>query len=163
MAQAYQALDIRAAYPAAANIPSFVQTAGTNYPVPGWSFTITSSQAVYWDWVISSYASGNLNVSCLFYASGGQTTNNVRWDAQIAAITPGDAQSIETKAFATATNTTTTINGTARGLTQSIVVVSNLDSLANLDLVRLKLLCSSSSTLASNPILTSVTVDYLST
>jgi len=153
MATTKMNLPIEAAGPGTSAIPAMVNTAGTNSPVPGYSFTIASVQAIYWHFPIFYYGSGNLTLNLVWYASGGQTTGNVRWDSQIMAITPGDAQSLETDAFATATNTTTTVNGTARGPTKTQVTISNLDSLAEEDCVRLKLICNSG-TLASNPILT---------
>lgn len=58
----------------------------------------------------------------------------------MAAITPGDAQSVETKAFASATTTTTTVTATAKALTSTAITLSNLDSVANGDTVWIKIL-----------------------
>lgn len=156
-------LPIEAAWPGASAIPALINTAGTNFPVPGWSFTIASSHAIYWHFVIQGYGSGNLSLKLHWYASGGQTTGNVRWDASISAVTSGDAQSIESDAFATATNTTTTVNGTAKGVTATTVTISNLDSIADQDRVTLKLVTNSAGTLGSNPVLLEAWLEFSDT
>lgn len=62
--------------------------------------------------------------------------------AAVAAITPGDAQSVETKAFATADTATVAINTTAKGLTAVPITITanHLDSVASGDTVWIKIL-----------------------
>ena len=43
------------------------------------------------------------------------------WTAALAAMSQGDAQSVETKAFATSQSTTTTVNATAKGDTGTAI------------------------------------------
>lgn len=114
------------------NQPQLVLENGTTIPVSGYNFT-ANNQVMFRKFCARNYLSGNLTARIRWYSQTGQTTGNAQFSAAIAAITPGDAQSVLTKALATATNTTTTVNGTARGDTTTDVVISNLDSLAEGD------------------------------
>jgi hypothetical protein len=64
------------------------------------------------------------------------TTGGVVWGVQIAAVTPGDAVSLNSaKAFATVNAATTTVPGTAGYLTEASITLTNADSLAAGDFV----------------------------
>lgn len=114
------------------NQPALLLENGTTIPVSGYSFT-TNGQIMFRKFCARAYLSGNLTCRIRWYSQTGQTSGNAQLSAAIAVVTPGDAQSLLTKALATATNTTTTVNGTARGDTTTDVTISNLDSLAEGD------------------------------
>lgn len=143
------------------NQPTLVLENGTNFPVSGYLFD-TVGEKFYRRFSAYAYLSGNVTVRIRWYSETGQTTGNVRWDAAIAAISAGDAQSVLTKALATATNTTTTVNGTARGITTTDVTVSNLDSLAADDEVWLAISLGAA-TMTGGAVIASVEVIYAST
>jgi len=163
MATTKMPLPIEAASPGTSAIPAMTNDAGTNFPVPGYSFTIASNQAIYWHFPLLYYGSGSLVVNLLWFSAGGSTTGNVRWDASMNAITPGDAQSILTDSLSTVANTTTTVNGTARGVTLTQVTVAATDSAAEGDRIELKVTCNSAGTMASNAVLVDAFVTWSDT
>lgn len=114
------------------NQPTVENVNGTTIPVAGYLFS-TNGDVFFRRFCARAYLSGNLTCRVRWYSKTGQTTGDIQWSAAIAAVTPGDAQSVLTKALATATNTTTTVNSTARGDTTTDVTISNLDSLAEGD------------------------------
>ena len=68
------------------------------------------------------------------------TSGAVKWGAQIAAVTPGDAVVINSaKAFATVNTATTTVPGTVGYVTESSITMSNDDSVAAGDFVVLRI------------------------
>lgn len=115
------------------NIPEYVSINGTNGPVSGYAFDAATMEQIFvrvpaWD-----YLSGNVTLYLRWASRAGSTTGAVIWGGQLAALTPGDAQSVLTDSFATAATTTTTVNGTASGPTETQVVITALDSLADGD------------------------------
>lgn len=142
------------------NQPTLVLANGTTFPASGYQFTATS-QVMFRRWTAVAYLSGNVTCRIRWYSSS--TSGNAQFSAAIAAITPGDAQSVLTKALATATSTTTAVGGTASMINTTDVTVSNLDSLAADDEVWLAVTRSASTTVASGPVVTSVEVIYAST
>lgn len=116
-------------------------TVGTNPSVRFYGFDGAGTTKQYLNFVFraSNYASGNLTVDIDTWMTGTATTGNVKWECAIGCITPGDAQGVTTDTFATATNATTTVSGTAKGLFRCTVTVSNLDSLAADDIVTLQI------------------------
>lgn len=133
-------LDIAGARVDPTNTPEYVYIAGTNFPSDGYAFPQSSAKAIYLKIGAELYGnSGNWTFEVYWYSRSGSTTNSVQWTAALAAITPGDAQSVETKPFATSQNTTTTVNGTAKGLTITQITISNLDGVNAGDTVWIKL------------------------
>lgn len=140
MATTRQYFDAIAGVPHATAIPEQVKIDGTNFPVWGFAFTINTNEQLSFRWKALNYGSGNVTVTCFWFARTGQTTNTVTWGAALSVLTPGDAQSVLTDAFATEnTSSATAPNGTASGLTSSAITVSNLDSLANGDSVEMRI------------------------
>lgn len=140
-------------------------TITTNFPSDGYAFdgTGTTIERIFFKFRAINYASGNITVDIDWYSRSGSTSGNVKWDASIAAVTPGDAVSMEAKTFATANTVTTTVNGTAKGLTRSTITISNLDSLAIDDFVQLNIdRDPNSDTMVGDAICRLVTVTYLS-
>lgn len=133
-------IDPAAFRPFGTTFPELVKIDGTNFPNFGPAFDGgTAVEDAYYVFEARQYGSGNLSLDVEWYSRSGSTTGAVFWSAAIACVTPGDAVSMEAKSFATATTATTTVNGTARGLTRSTVTISNLDSIAANDLVILRL------------------------
>lgn len=117
--------------------PAYVRTAGTNFPVSGLAFDASAAtETAYWKFPAFSYGSGNLTCDIDWYADTA-TSGNIVWEAKIAAITPDtDSQDVETKAFATAlTVTDSHLGTTGQRLHRASITVSNLDSIAALDVV----------------------------
>lgn len=120
--------------------PQFIKNNGTNGPVSWLAYDAAATETAYWTWESFDYGSGNLTLD-IIWAAATATSGVVRWEAAIAAITPEtDSQDPETKAFATATALDDTHLGTtAKRLHKATITVSNLDSLAALDVVYLKI------------------------
>lgn len=134
MATVTQSLDVGAFVPFATAIPQLRKTDGTNDPVFGPSFidNTTDQQLLSPRWLAVNYGASNPNINVLidWYSFGGATTGAVVWGCALQAVTPGDAQSIETDTFATENTATTTVTGTAKALTRSTVTITNLDGIA---------------------------------
>lgn len=118
------------AQPFSTTSPAYVKTDGTNFPVAALAFDASTSEIAHWHGHAVSYGSGNLTVKVRGYAATA-TTGAVVFGASVAAITPSDAQSAETKAFGTeATSSSTNVSGTADAIVEASVTVSSLDSIA---------------------------------
>ena len=121
------------------NAPEWVQANGTNFPKSGYAFDGGSSvEAMFFEVPAVNYAAaGNLTLLIDFYTSA--TSNATVFQAAISATTDGEAQSMLTDAFATATNSGgVTSNSTANGHKRATITISNLDSLADGDRFTLK-------------------------
>lgn len=135
MATVYLPLDPKSAILSTSSIPELVLIVGTNGPVMGYAFDASAREDIYFSLPLPLYGSGNVTVTLHWYSRSGSTSGAVVWGSRLAAVTPGDAQSMESKNWATAATQTTTVNSTAKGLTSSAVAISSLDSLTALDTV----------------------------
>lgn len=120
--------------------PMFVRNLGTAFPVTALAYDAAAQENAYWKFAPINYGSGNITVTVIWYADTA-STNVVRWDAALAAITPNtDTQDVETDALATSTSADDTHLGTTGQRLHSIdVVISNLDSIAAGDAVFLRI------------------------
>jgi hypothetical protein len=146
--------------------PALYLENGTSIPYSGYGFDATTSEQIFLDFKVPFYLSGNLTVTLRWYSQTGQTSNAVVWGVQLAALSAGDAQSVLTDALATAQTTTTTVNGTARGSTETVVTVTNLDSLAADDTVQMRIYrdaAAGGDTMTGDAILFDVEVEYAAT
>lgn len=120
--------------------PELIQANGTNFPLNGMAFDGAATiEAMFFEVFAVEYGASNPNLTLLidFYCSA--TSNNSVLQAAISATTPGDAQSLLTDAFATATNSGAVANiGTANAHNRATITISNLDSLAPNDRFTLK-------------------------
>lgn len=125
---------------ATSGFPQFKNTSGTNFPVTGLYFDAAVTESAYFKRRLAGYGSGNLTLNVTWYADTA-TSGVVRWSAAIACITPNtDTQDVETKAFATATDTDDTHLGTTgQRLHGHDVTISNLDSATAGDVVWIRL------------------------
>jgi hypothetical protein len=168
MATVTYPLSVGALIPSATVPPELVRLEGTNFPEFGYAFAdATADEIVYTERLfIPNYGSGNVSVICDWRSRTGQTTGAVVLGAALSVITPGDAQSVATDAFATENTQTTTVNGTANGLTRTTIAVSNLDSLAANDSLVLRLVrrqSNGSDTMTGDCIIEGVTLQYSDT
>lgn len=166
MATIEQSFDLKAANLFTTGIPTLVLANGTNFPLSGYAFNDTTLNAVYINLNAIYYLSGNLTVTVEWYSAAGNITGNVMWGIQIGAVTSGDPQSLLTKALATAQTNASTVNGTASGLRDGIVTVTNLDSLAAGDWVQVRLYRDAADvgdTMAGDAVATILKVAYAAT
>lgn len=73
------------------------------------------------------------------YKMASATSGAVGWVAQVAAVSDGDAQDVDAKAFAAANSATVTVPGTAGYLDEASITLTADDSVAAGDLVILRL------------------------
>jgi hypothetical protein len=124
----------------AANFPQLSKVNGSNFPVAGLAYDATTEEAAFWKFIATNYGSGNLTLTVYWYADTA-TSGDVIWGAAIAAITPNtDTQDVETDGLATANTVTDSHLGTTGQRVHSAdITISNLDSLANGDLVFIRI------------------------
>jgi len=118
----------------------------TNFPAltsvnarPVLAFDQTTDETCYWTFVAPQGLTGALSIIIhLFGAAAG--TNSTYWQAQVEAVTPGDAMDLDS---ATSFDTANAGNGamlTTQGHQTSIsITLTNADSIAAGDYVRLSL------------------------
>jgi len=140
---------------------------GTNAPVTGIAYDAAADESAFWKIIAVPYGSGNLTLELQWYADTA-SSGVVRWGAAIAAITPDtDSQDIETKSFATEqTVDDTHLGTTGQRVHTCSITVSNLDSLANKDLlfVRIRRIGSNAAdTMTGDAILTQALLSYSET
>jgi hypothetical protein len=137
---------------------------GTNFPINTLAFDTGTSETVYFRLIARNYASGNLTVRIRWYADTA-TSGGVVWGASIAAVSAGDATNMETKAFATEQlSATSTASATTHGPVEATVTVSNLDSLATMDDLILRIArktAEAGDTMAGDALVMFVIVEYL--
>lgn len=168
MATVTMPVGIGALLPSATIPPELVRLEGTNFPEWGYAFAdATNDETVFTERLfVPNYGSGNVSVICDWRSRTGQTTGAVVLGAALSALTPADAQSVATDAFATENTQTTTVSGTASALNRTTITVSNLDSLAANDslVVRIRRLQSNGSdTMTGDCIIEGVTLQYSDT
>lgn len=123
----------------AANFPAKTVINGTtSYKVL--QFDDTTDETCYWLFQLQNYLSGLLTVTIYWYAAS-SSSGSVVWEASIAAITPNmDSQNTETKDVAASDYVQTTHPGTTvKRMLSSVITITNLNSLANGDILILKL------------------------
>jgi hypothetical protein len=152
------------ALPLASAFPQYTKINGTNMPVSGLAYDTTTAETMHWQFPILSYGSGNITATVYWYADTA-TSGGVVFESAIRAVTANtDTQDIETDAYATATNATQTHLGTTGQRLHSFdIVVSNLDAVANLDLVTFRLgrlPANASDTMTGDAIVVAVVLSY---
>lgn len=111
-------------------IPELALILGSNAPILAYCFDAAAREDIYDMFRLPLYGSGDLTLKLGWYSRAGEVTGDVVLGARVAAVTPGDATSMEAKNWAAAATTTTTVNATAKGLTNTDIAISNLDGLA---------------------------------
>lgn len=133
------------------NYPGLSLVAGTSFPVWRLLFDAASDEAAFWQLPVLQYGSGNWSIDIEWYAVNA-TSGNVVWEAQLAAITPNtDSQDVETKSLATLNYVQDAhLDTTSKRLHRCTITLSNLDSVANLDAVWLRIARDADSTNATD-------------
>lgn len=167
MATVYQQLNPTSAVFRTTAFPQVVQANGTNIPVRGLAFDASTEEACFFTFRAVNYGSGNLTLDVYWYADTA-SSGDVIWGAAIAAITPNtDSQDVETDSLATAsTSTDTHLGTTGQRLHHIAVTISNLDSLANGDIVQLRVYRDADAggdTMTGDAILTNLVLSYSDT
>ena len=140
---------------------------GSSYPITGLFYDAATDEAAFWRFVATNYGSGNIDAELFWYADTA-STNAVVWGVTIAAITAGtDTQDAETDGLATeATATQTHLGTTGQRLHRTVVTVTSLDSLADGDVVTMRVRrvgSSGSDTMAGDAALVYVRISYSDT
>lgn len=133
MATVYFPIDVASARYKGSSIPELVNIAGTNFPLGGQAMDAAAREDLFFQTPIPLFGPSNTTLAVIirWYSRTGQTSGNAIFGAAIAAVSPGDAVSMEAKAFAASTTAgATTVNATAKGPTETTVTIANLDSLA---------------------------------
>jgi len=95
-------------------------------------------ESAHWQFRLPANYSSSPVLKVQWHANA--TANAVKWQAQIAAVTPDDADTPLEHAFATANTTTTNVNATeARRLTETSITLTNADSMAAGDFIQVVL------------------------
>ena len=160
-------LDPQNALGLATAFPQYVKINGTNLPVAGLAYDASTQENGFWQFPILAYGSGNITATVLWYADTA-SSGGVVWGGSIRAVTPdSDSQDIETDALATETNVADTHLGTTgQRLHTCAITISNLDSVAALDLVTFRLsrlTANGSDTMTGDAIVVAVILSYSDT
>jgi hypothetical protein len=106
---------------------------------PVLSFDATTSETSYWTFVAPQGMTGTLTV-VVTYMMASATTGGVAFDAALEAITAADATDLDAgTSFATVNANTGSVPGTAGYINQISITMTNDDSIAAGDYVRLSL------------------------
>jgi hypothetical protein len=140
--------------------PGIKRVNGTNVPLSGYAFDASTEEALFFRFRASDYVSGNVVVDLDWYPDTA-TSGNVVWGASISAITPGDAQDLETDALSTVATATTAATGTHR-LARTVITITATESLSTNDQVVLRvarIAANGSDTMTGDAVLTYVSVN----
>lgn len=121
------------------NFAQLKEVIGTNLPAAGLYYDTTTVERAFFKFKAINYSTGDLTLKVSWYADSA-TSGGVTWETALAAISPGDAQDVETKAFATVNTANQSHAGTVgQRLHEVTVTMTNLDSLAAGDTCILRL------------------------
>lgn len=102
------------------------------------TFDASTDEIVYLEFALpENYASAPVLKGIFSMASA--TSGNVVWAAQVWAMTPGDSADIDTESYDTANTDTEAVPGTAGYPDEFAITLTNADSMAAGDIVRIKL------------------------
>jgi hypothetical protein len=118
--------------------PTLVHANGSAYPVYGLSFSDSADEAAFFTTTLQRYGSGSINVWVDWYATA--TSGSTVLGISLAAISPNlDSQDVETDSLATENSTISAASTSSKGLTRTLIIVSNLDSVSDSDFLTLRL------------------------
>lgn len=144
---------------------AMVANAGTNNNVIGYAFDGTADEGVTTEaFKLSNFGSGTFTAKIDWYAAA--TTGNAVFEASVQCVSSGDAQSVLTDGFATASTVVSAPNGTTNGPKEAVITGIANDSAAAGDTVVLKirrLPTNGSDTMTGDAIVRSVTIEYSDT
>lgn len=106
---------------------------------PALAFDAATDETCYWTSVAPQGLTGTITL-IVSYIMASATSGSVRWQAQIEAVTAGDATDLDaTTSFDTANSAGGTVPATAGYLAQISITMTNADSLAAADYYRISL------------------------
>jgi hypothetical protein len=154
-------LHIAGASPSLTAPPSVGFSNGVMY----WSFDDTTIERINWMFRMpQDYAS--VPVVKVQYTMSSGITGNIMWGAQFMAVTPGDAQSLETESYDTINTAFAAVATTAGHMREISITISSTDGLAANDLliVRLERVANDGNDTATGDArLRTVTLEYTTT
>ena len=124
--------------------PLSAEFPASNYPQltlvnrrPALGYDATTSETAYWTFVAPQGLTGTIT-AVIYYAMASATTGGVAFDVALEAITTGDATDLDaTTSFDTVNGgSDSTVPGTAGYMEQLTITLTNADSMAAADLVR---------------------------
>ena len=101
-------------------------------------FDASTDQSATWQFCMPDYGGSVFNIEIL-YSMASATANAVVWDVSVMAVTPGDSADIVTESFDTVNSVTSTVPGTAGYLKVETITLTNQDSVAAGDFVKIKI------------------------
>lgn len=102
------------------------------------SFDPATDEHLWWQLSLPGYTGGNLTLDIFWYSNDIGANETCYWKASIAAITEADTDTPVEHASGTAQTANEDVNATeARRLMKTTITISNLDSVADGDLVYL--------------------------
>lgn len=132
--EAYLALN-----PASAKLPSSnparIDNGETNARL---LFDASTDQSATWQFVMPQDYGSALKIR-LVYSLASATSGNVIWNVSVMAVTPGDSADINTESYDTTNASTEAVPGTAGYLDTASITLSNADSAAAGDFVKIKI------------------------
>lgn len=126
-------------------LPHSAEFPSSNFPQitqinqrPVLAFDAATDETAYWTDVAPQGLTGTITV-LIYYAMASATSGNIIWQAQLEAVTDGDATDLDsTTSFGTANSSATTaVPGTAGYIDVVSITMTNADSLAAGDYYRL--------------------------
>lgn len=128
-----------ALYPTS-NYAQFKSINGSNFPINMLAFDASTDETVFFRGVANNFNLTGVEVRLRWYADTG-TTGNCIWGVSLAAISPNlDSQDIETKALTPEqTITSVHLGTTGQRVQESVLQMANIDSMADLDALILKI------------------------
>lgn len=125
--------------------PYSAEFPASNYPQltlsnrrPVLAFDASTDETAYWTFIVPQGGVGTSLTCIITYAMASATSGSVYWQAQLEAITPGDATDTDAAtSFDTANSGNGTVPGTAGYVGTVTITMTNADNIAAADLVRL--------------------------
>lgn len=125
-------------------LPGAAEYPSSNYPGltvvnqrPALAFDDTTAETAYWTFVVPAGWTGT-KTAVVSYIMASATTGTVEWEVAVEAITDGDATDLDaTTSFDTVNSGSATVPGTAGYIDQISVTLTNNDSSAAADYIRI--------------------------
>jgi hypothetical protein len=103
------------------------------------SFDAATDESAYWTMIAPQGLTGTIT-AVISYCAASATTGSFRWEVLVEAITDGDSTDLDSAQSEDATNSGgATVPGTAGFIDQISITLTNADSMAAADLVRIRL------------------------
>lgn len=106
--------------------------------IPRWLFDDSTAETMYAEFVMPSNFASTAELK-IYYAMASATSGKIEFEVSVMAVSDGDSQDLDTESYDTANTTSVTVPGTAGYLDVVTVTLTNDDSLAASDLVRMRI------------------------